>query len=166
MKPIIAILTGIVCFAYTGCGIYTFSGSSLPSHLKTVDIPLFENQSMEPDIAEEITQELNRQILDGNLLRIVQNDGDATVTGTITSYLHEPYTFGAAATRQVAVDQYIVKIVAQIDFTDNVKSVPLYEGSITGEGIYDFQKETEETGREKAIKDIVQRILQKSLQSW
>ena len=166
MKLSTAALTSIVCLACAGCSIYTFSGSSLPSHLKTVDIPLFENQSMEPDIAEEITQELNRQILDGNLLRIVQNEGDATVTGTITSYLHEPYTFGAASTRQVAVDQYIVKIIAQVDFTDNVKNVPLFEGSITGEGIYDFQKETEETGREKAISDIVQRILQKSLQSW
>lgn len=149
-----------------GCSIYTFSGSTLPSHLKTVDIPLFENQSMEPDIAEEITQALNKQILEGNLLRIVQNSGDATVTGTITSYLHEPYTFGASATRQVAVDQYIVKITAQVDFNDNVKNAPLFEGPITGEGIYDFQKETEDTGRDKAIKDIVQRILQKSLQSW
>ena len=159
-----AVLVAALLFA--GCGIYTFSGSSLPSHLKTVDIPLFENQSMEPDIAEEITQELNTQILSGNLLRIVQSEGDATVAGSITSYLHEPYTFGASATRQVAVDQYIVKITANVDFTDNVKNVPLFEGSITGEGIYDFQKETEETGREKAIKDIVQRILQSSLQSW
>ncbi|MBN1575914.1 MAG: LptE family protein [Chitinispirillaceae bacterium] len=149
-----------------GCGIYTFSGSTLPSHLKTVDIPLLENRSMEPDIADEITQELNRRILADNLLRIVATEGDATISGSITSYLHEPYTFGAASTRQVSVDQYIVKITAQMKFLDKVKDVPLFEGAITGEGIYDFQKETEETGRAKAIKDIVQRILQSSLQSW
>ena len=150
----------------TGCGIYTFSGSTLPSHLKTVDLPLFENRSMEPDIADEITRELNRQILADNLLRVVASEGDATVSGSISSYLHEPYTFGAASTRQVSVDQYIVKITAQVTFFDNVKNVPLFEGSITGEGVYDFQKETEAIGRAKAIKDIVQRILQSSLQSW
>ena len=162
-RLLLVFLSSLLC---GGCGIYTFSGSSLPAHLKTVDVPLFENQSMEPDIAEEITQELNKQILSGNLLRIIQTSGDATVTGVVTGYLYEPYTFGASATRQVAVDQYIVKITAKVDFIDNVKNVPLFEGSITGEGIYDFHKETEETGREKAIKDIVQRILQSSLQSW
>jgi hypothetical protein len=160
------LITLASCLFTGGCSVYTFSGSSLPSHLKTVDIPLFENQSMEPDIAEEVTRELNKQILADNLLRVVAIDGDATVRGTISSYLHEPYTFGASSTRQVAVDQYIVKIIAQIDFTDNIKDVPLFKGSITGEGIYDFQKETEDTGRAKAIKDIVQRILQSSLQSW
>lgn len=150
----------------TYCGVYTFRGSSLPSHLKTVDLPLFENRSMEPDIADEITRELNRQILADNLLRVISTDGDATVSGSISGYLHEPYTFGAASTRQVSVDQYIVKITAQVAFFDNVKNVPLFEGTITGEGVYDFQKETEAAGRAKAIKDIVQRILQSSLQSW
>jgi hypothetical protein len=150
----------------TGCGVYTFSGSSIPSHLKTIDIPLLDNQSMEPDIADEITQELNKQILEDNLLRIVSEEGDATVSGSITGYTHEPYSFGAAATRQVDVEQYRVKIVADIEFLDNINSEALFKGSITGEGIYDFQQETEAVGREKAIKDLVQRILQSSLQSW
>jgi hypothetical protein len=156
----------VIALLVSNCGIYTFSGSSLPSHLKTVDLPLMENQSMEPDIADEITQELNRQILENNLLRIVSTEGDATITGSITSYLHEPYTYGASATRQVDVDQYIVKIIAEVEFVDNVNNEPLFKGSITGQGIYDFQKDTEEVGRELAIKDLVQRILQSSLQSW
>jgi hypothetical protein len=164
MRKLVSALA--LCGLAAGCGIYTFSGSSLPSHLKTVEIPMLENQSMEPDIADEITRELNRRILADNLLRIVAGSGDATITGTISSYLHEPYTFGAAATRQVNVDQYIVKITADIDFMDNVKNVPLFKGSLTGEGIYDFQKETEADGRARATKDLVQRILQNSLQSW
>jgi len=149
-----------------GCGIYTFSGSTLPSHLKTVDVPLFENRSMEPDIADEISRELNRQILADNLLRIVSQEGDATISGSVVSYQHEPYTYGASSTRQVDVEQYIVKITAQVKFSDNVKNAALFDGSIVGEGIYDFQKETEDAGREKALKDIVRRILQSSLQSW
>ena len=165
MKRLLRAVLTLCCLTF-GCSVYTFSGSTLPSHLKTVDIPLLENQSMEPDIADEITRELNRQILADNLLRVVASDGDATITGSITSYLHEPYTYGAAATRQVSVEQYIVKITVQVDFMDNVKNVPLFKGPITGEGIYDFQKETEVDGRTRAIKDIVQRMLQSSLQSW
>jgi hypothetical protein len=160
------LLTIVLCGLITGCGVYTFSGSTLPTHLKTVDIPILENQSMEPDIADEITRALNRQILTDNLLRVVASSGDATITGSITSYLHEPYNYGASATRQVSVNQYIVKITVQVEFMDNVKNVPLFKGPVTGEGIYDFQKETETEGRARAVKDIVQRILQSSLQSW
>lgn len=162
-KPPVLLLSFVLL---AGCGIYTFTNSSLPSHLKTINTPLFENQSMEPDIADEITRELNKQILDDNLLRIVSEEGDATVSGTITAYKHEPYTFGAAATRQVSVDQYRVSITAAVEFFDNINGESLYKGSITGEGVYDFQQETESLGREKAVKDMVQRILQNSLESW
>jgi len=156
----------VLFFLFIGCGIYSFSGSSLPSHLKTVELPLLENQSMEPDIADDIAKELNQQILSGNLLRIVSADGDATISGSITNYRHEPYTFGAADTRQVDVEQYIVKIDAKITFFDNVKDEPLFDGNINAQGIYDFADETEEIGKERAIKDMVERILQSSLQSW
>jgi hypothetical protein len=42
----------------------------------------------------------------------------------------------------------------------------LFEGSVTGEGTYDFKTETEETGRTKAVNDLVQRVLQNTIQSW
>jgi hypothetical protein len=150
----------------TDCGVYTFNGSTLPSYLKTVDIPLFENQSLQPNIAEEVTKELNRQVLSGNLLRIVSTDGDATVSGTITSYSNDPYTFGAADTRQIDVESYIVKIGANVLFFDNKNNRELYKGAVTGEGIYNFKTETETIGRQRAEKDLVQRILQSSVQSW
>jgi hypothetical protein len=150
----------------TGCGVYTFNSSSLPSHLKTIDIPLLSNQSMEPDIAEEITKELNRQILADNLLRIVSSEGNATIRGSVTSYTNEPYTFGATSTRQVNVDQYVVKITADIEFFDNVKDTPLFKEPISSQGVYDFAKETEAIGRNRAILELVRKILQNSLQSW
>jgi len=161
---IATVLLGALIVA--GCGIYSFSGSSLPSHLKTVTIPLINNQSMEPDVADEITKELNRQILADNLLRIVSQDGDATISGTVVSYTHEPFTFGAAETRQVDVQEYIVKIRADIEFYDNVKDEALFKETLEGQGKYDFTKETEEDGRKRAVLDLVQRILQSSLQGW
>lgn len=145
---------------------YTFSGSTLPSDLKTVDIPLFVNESMQPNIADEITQQLNQQMLSYNLLRIVSERGDATITGTVTSYDNTPYTFGASAAKQVDVEQYKVSVTAQVQFIDNNRNKPLFDGTVTGEGTYDFKTETEDIGREKAIADIVQRVLQNTIQSW
>ena len=36
-----------------GCGYYSFSGS-LPGHIKTAAVPLFENETTEPQIVEEL----------------------------------------------------------------------------------------------------------------
>jgi hypothetical protein len=165
-KTAISISLTLGVIFITGCGVYTFNGSSLPPHLKTVDIPLFENQSLQPNVAEEVSKELNHQVLSGNLLRIVNSDGDATVSGTITSYSNDPYTFGAADTRQIDVESYIVKIGADVQFFDNKNNTALFKGVVTGEGIYNFKTETEIVGRQKAEKDLVQRILQNSLQGW
>ena len=118
-------IPSIVSAAFLGifCGCYTFSGSTLPAHLKTVDIPLFANQSLQPDIAEAITQSLSTQIVAGNLLKVVQGAGDATISGTVTAYANVPYTFSAAETRQVNVQQYVVRITVSVEFTDN-RAIP------------------------------------------
>ena len=151
---------------FTGCGIYSFTNSSLPSHLKTVNIPLFMNQSLEAGIADEVTQELNKEMLGKNLLSIVSDRGDATITGRITHYDNTPYTYGTSGTRNVDIDQYRVQISAEVEFLDNKKNEALFKGVVSGEGIYNFKTEDIKVGREKAVKDIVQRILEKSIQSW
>ena len=152
-------------FALAGC-IYSFTGSTLPSHLKTVEIPLFSNQSLEPNVAEDITQELNRQVTNANLLKVVAHNGDASVSGIVTSYANSPYTFAASDQRQVSAQQYVVRITVDVVFNDNKKNEPIYKGTVTGEGIYDAQKENEQTGKTKAIQELVQRIMQNSVQGW
>jgi hypothetical protein len=150
----------------SGCGVYTFNGSTLPSYIKTIDIPLFKNASLEPEVAEEITTEINKKVVSDNLLRVITDQGDATLSGEVSKYTNEPYTYGTTETRQVNVDQYIVRITADIDFYDNKKDKSMYKGPVTGEGIYNFSSEQESTGRAKAVSDLVRKILEKSIQSW
>jgi hypothetical protein len=145
---------------------YTFNGSSLPSNLKTVDIPLFSNKSLQPNVADEITQELGSQVVSSNLLTIVQRNGDASLSGTVTTYESNPFTYSTTDVRQVDVDQYKVVITADVEFVDNKKNNELYKGSVTGEGIFNFKTESEEIGRKRAEKDLVKRILENSVQSW
>jgi hypothetical protein len=155
----------LVCIAWN-CGIYTFNGSTLPAHLKTVDIPLFTNTSLQSGIAEELTAKLSQQVLSTNLLRIVTSQGDATINGHVTNYSNEPRTYGSTGFRSVTISEYVVKISVEVEFRDNKKNAPLFKGTITGEGVYDFSKGTEAQGRETAEKDVVEQILQNSLQSW
>lgn len=165
MKQCLSLLTLVVLSSIAGC-IYSFSGSTLPSHLKTVEIPLFSNRSLEPNVADEVTQELSKELLGNNLLKVVQKNGDAEITGNVASYINTPYTFGASETRQVNVTQYVVRITADVEFMDRKKDEAIYKGTVSGEGIYDLQKENEQAGKAKAIKELVQRIMQNSVQGW
>jgi len=157
--------TALVLSFMTGC-LYTFSGSTLPAHLKTVEIPLFGNKSMEPDVADFITQELSREVVAGNLLRVVDRNGNATITGSVMTYENTPYTYGASSTRQVDVQQYVVRIGVEVEFLDNKSDNPIYKGTVTGEGIYSLATENEDARKQRAIKEVVQRILQNSVQGW
>lgn len=153
------------------CGVYyTFDknklGTSLPNYLQTVEIPLFSNQSLQPDVAEDITRELSDRVVNENILTNVARDGDATITGKVLSYSNSPHTYGSEGYRNVNVSEYVVAISVKVTFMDNKKNKPLYDGVVSAEGIYDFQSESEEAGRNKAIKDVVDQILQNSIQSW
>lgn len=156
----------LLCISFVGCGVYTFSGSTLPSHLKTVDIPLFTNQSLQPGVAEDITAKLNSKVQEDNLLKPVSQNSDATIIGKVLSYDNRPYTYGSKSVRNVDVSSYSVKISVEVEFLDNKKDKTIYKGVITEEGIYDFEKETEEVGKERAVEKIIDKIMQNSVQSW
>ena len=119
-----------------------------------------------PGIAEDLTDQLSKQIVTMNLLRIVSSHGDATITGRVTDYSNTPRSYGTSGVRQVNVAEYVVHITAAVEFMDNSKNEPLYKGEIKGEGIYNFQTQTEANGKAAAEKDIVDQILQHSVQSW
>ncbi|MBN1981321.1 MAG: LptE family protein [Chitinivibrionales bacterium] len=156
----------VVILLYAHCGVYTFSGSTLPGHLKTVDIPLFVNQTLQPGIAEYLTERLNRSILENRLLKVVPHSGDASIQGTVVQYQNQPYTYTHDSKRDVDIASYAVTIMVDVKFIDNKKNTTLYEGRISEEGVYNFTTEKEEKGREAATNRIISQIMQNSVQQW
>ena len=156
----------ILLFSFIGCGVYTFGGSTLPSHLKTVNIPLFINATPEPGVAELITENLNRKIRNDRLLQPVSSNSDASITGRVLSYQNKTYSYKNEAYREVDVSSYQILITVEVEFIDNVKNNVIYKGKITEYGLYDFEKESEEDGLRRAVEKIVTQIMQSSIQSW
>ncbi|MCL2184207.1 MAG: DUF4136 domain-containing protein [Chitinispirillia bacterium] len=150
--------------ALPSCSVYSFSGSTLPGHIKTVELPVFENKTLEPGINDDVTTELSREVMSSQL-RPANEDADAVIRGAVTRYTNQPHTFGAGGT-EVNVEQYIVKVSAEVEFYDNRKNEQIYKGTVSGDGLYNFETEDEQTGRTKAIKDLVEKIFQNSVQIW
>lgn len=156
----------ILVFVLTGCGVYTFNQSTLPSYFKSIDIPLFINQSSEPDVAASITKKLTASVLStSNQLKLIQSNADASIYGTVLSYDNNEYQYDVTKARTADVDEYLVRIVVKVQFLDNHKNESLFDGMVTGEGTYG-KAETEEIGRRKAVDDVVEQVLQNSIQSW
>ena len=91
----------------TGC--YSFTGASVPAHLKTVAIPLFEDVSGfgEPGLREKFTQKLIDLFRNDNNLEIGERlTADSIVEGTISSVIDAPQVIGGnniITTRKITI---------------------------------------------------------------
>jgi outer membrane lipopolysaccharide assembly protein LptE/RlpB len=88
MKRILfVLLTCIGLFWLSGCG-YTLVGrGSLPKHIKTIAIPVFENETLEEGIEEVITQAIIDVYVRGGKVRLVsETEADAILRGKVRSY--------------------------------------------------------------------------------
>lgn len=162
-----AVLLGIFGLVVSGCGVYTFTQSALPSHLKSVAIPLLQNKSLEPGVADELTTALARAVPQAsNQLRLVQGSADATLNGTLLEYSAREFNYNVTGAQDATIADYLVNIVVEVSFVDNRKGTTLYEGTLVGEGAYEVASENEEIGRKRAIDDVVKQIIQNSIQGW
>lgn len=146
------------------CGFYSFSGSSIPSHMKTIEIPLFENSSYKQAVAENITEKVI-ELAQKERLKLVSSEGDALISGKLISYENraDDYTGGR---NDLQVKSYAVTIVVEVSFTDKVKNKSLYKGTLSAKGIYDFDSENEDIGIRRAVEEIAKKIMNNSLPGW
>ncbi len=73
-----------------GCGIYTFSGSSLPPEAKTFSLQFQSNVALgPPDLAEKFQQQLGDALLQRTPLKQVYTKGDLQLEGDIKQFKYE-----------------------------------------------------------------------------
>ena len=65
----------ILLTAYS-CGFYSLSGS-LPPHIKTISIPMVENETAEFGIAENISDGIQSRFNDEGILKVIDDNADS-----------------------------------------------------------------------------------------
>lgn len=161
------IVFGIFCaniLVFMQCGFYSFSGS-LPSHLNSVAVPLFENKTAEFGISEEITdtviEEFNR---DGSLKIADRNSADVLVEGSIIRIDDRAGAF----TRQEEVQDLKIYLTVKVKCTDLVKRQTMWDERVTQFGTYDPAAGAD--GRLEAISEAIEKIseeiLNKTVSGW
>lgn len=82
----------IISLVISGCGVYSFTGASIPPEAKTVSVQYFQNNAMlvEPLLGTTFTTSLRDKLTNQTSLRMVTQNGDLAFEGEITDYKTTP----------------------------------------------------------------------------
>ena len=156
-------VTFVVCLL-AGC--YSFTASTLPSHIKTVQIHEVEDKTLDPVLANDIhtaVVEMFKKNAGG--VRLVNENANADFEMTLLSYTNKPENYNSNSD----VETYRVTIRVSVKFYDNVKERIIYESkSLSADGTYDIQKNESEDrhGQARAIEKMQDLIIANALAKW
>ena len=103
----------------SGCG-YRLVGtnSKLPDHIKTLAIPVFANETNQPELHRNLTDSVREAFLNDVRVKVVpDNKADLIVKGTLSYYDVRAIAFD----QNDVATQYWVKIAINLDAYDRVK---------------------------------------------
>ena len=101
---------------FSSCGMYSFTGASIPPEAKTVSVALFPNQAdlVQPILSQTFTEALRDRFVSQTSLTLVPRNGDLALEGEITGYTTEPVAISGS--QQAA--QIRLKITVNVRFTN------------------------------------------------
>jgi hypothetical protein len=162
-----------------GCG-YSFSGTSLPGHIRTIAVPVFANETLDGLIAEETTRGMSDRFLEDNRLKVAREaTADCVLTGRVIHYERRVYSYTPAQEPQ----DYIVIVRIAVVLSDRVQNRDLWSsesmeatatypasGSTgsggTGESGGGALPANEQEARAAAIRKLAQDVLARTLEQW
>jgi len=140
-----------ILLSLASCG-YRFAGQGtrLPDPIKTIAIPIFENNTSEPNLEIPVTQAVVEKFQHDGRLDVVPSAGaDSVLSGVVTGYSLEPMAFDAAN----RATQYRVKLAVKIRFADKVGQGIAIERTVASQ--WDYKLGSSITAGESARRDAV-----------
>ena len=157
-------LLALVC---QNCGIYSFSGASIPPEAKTVSVQYFPNQAqlINPTLSNDFTTALRDAMMNQTSLDMVESGGDLAFEGEITDYRTTP----------VAITSGQTAALNRLTITVNVRFVNVYDESKNFETKFshyeDYPSEQDLNSVQESltgtiIEALVEDIFNKALVNW
>src|SRR6266545_1754356 len=139
-----------------GCG-YTVR-SALPSHLKSIAIPVFVNNTVEFGLADDITSALvNGFLADAHLKIVQERDADSVLRGTVLAYKNQVFGYTAAE----RATEYEIVLTVHLVFRDVHKNRDIWkEDALTVRTTYNVVAVGAEPARTEldGRRDVIQKL--------
>lgn len=161
MKPLLRIASTLTacCLILAGCGIYSFSGTSIQPDVKTICIEPVINKAtkINPSLANMLTESLNDKFRKLTKLEQVTEEGDLNLLVTVESY--DVRATAVTANEVAALNR--LTVTCKVSFTNVLHPEDNLEQSFAGYEDYDSNNSLDmveaqlcETIVEKLVDDI------------
>ena len=155
-----------------GCGIYSFTGASIPPGVTTFQVNFFENlagnrpgSTVEPGLDNDFTNALQDIIINQTTLNLVSEDGQLVYEGEIIKYSVTPMS----ATAEITAAQNRLQMTIDFRFFNIKKEEDNFEKKYSF--FYDFPAELQvydviDTAHKEIFDRITQDIFNDTLAKW
>ena len=152
----------------TSCGIYSFTGASIPTEAKTVSVQYFSNKAatVQATLSQVFTERLKDMLVEQTNLTLSENEGDLAFSGYISKYQIKPMAIKADETAGQNRLTIAVKVTyhnsfdAKSSFEQTFSRYRDYESSLMLSG------ELEVDLIEEITNELVEDIFNKAFVNW
>jgi hypothetical protein len=161
VRPLFRLVAAACCAAvFIRCGAYSFSGATLPPHLKTVAVPLFDNRSPEYGVDQRITDAVIEAVTRDNTLKIADpSNADCQLRGTLTRLEDRAGQYDS----NEEASTYRITITVQATFEDLHKKTVIWQNSFSAFGTYGTDRDA---GITEAVDKLTTDIVNKMVSNW
>jgi hypothetical protein len=145
---------------------YKFAGGGLPSHIRTIAVLPFENETPVPELQREVFEAMRRELQNRlNLRDAAEAKAHAVVRGTIVRYdIDVPIGFSSDPTQATSARRQL-QLVVDVQIVDQGNGRTLWERKgLTAKG--EYSERNEPAGRRQAIDEIISDIIEGAQSQW
>jgi len=167
MRQIGVVALGVLLAACTAGCPYSFTGASVPAHLKTIAVPLVDDQSGfgEAGLRETFTTMLTDRFISDNSFDVAdRTTADCIMVGIITAVVDAPQVVGQG--EQVTARRITMSV--KCTFQDMKLRKKIWEKNFSNWGDYDsgggFSQRS--AGIQEAIRKVTEDIVLEAVSGW
>jgi hypothetical protein len=160
------VLSLSLALVLAACWPYGFAGGGLPSHIRTIAVLPFDNETPVPELQREIFELLRRQ-LQGRLgvRDASEARADAVVRGRILRYDADVPVGFSADPNQATTASRKLQITVDVEIVDQTTGRTLWERrSLTADANYSERGES--AGRRDALERLVNQVIEGAQSQW
>ena len=163
----IQVLSLLALLSLSGCGIYSFTGASIPAEAKTVSVQYFPNhaQLVNPTLSSEFTDALRNALMNQTTLDMVESNGDLAFEGEIVDYKTTPVAI--TATQTAALNR--LTITVNVRFINTIDETKNFETRFSHYEDYPSEQDlnsVQETLTPTIVDALVEDVFNKALVNW
>ena len=161
------ILTILLSISLISCGIYSFTGASIPTEAKTISVDYFSNKAatVQPSLSQVFSERLKDMFLEQTNLSLSENESDLSFSGYISKYQIKPMAIKANET----AGQNRLTIAVKVTYNNSLDSENNFEHTFSRYRDYDSVQnisDIENTLIEEITNELAEDVFNKAFVNW